>query len=996
MNKDLKQVLASLTKSQQILLYEKFKHVSQVSDHTSDNKDSIAITGVSFRFPGKVDDKNSYWKLLASGINAITKIPALRWSDFDNREYYGGFIENVDCFDASFFNISPREAELMDPQQRLLLQIVCQTIEDAGYAVGSLSGTRTGLYVGALSNDYQRLQKKFNIEHSFTTTGTSFSMIANRISYLLNLKGPSLVIDTACSSSLVALHQAINAIKMQQCDQALVGATNLLLSSDWFMEFSNAGMLSPTGNCKTFDCNADGYVRGEGIAAIMLKPLNKALLDKDHIYGIILGSAVNHGGKANSLTAPNPISQKELLIEAYKVSQIPASTISYVEAHGTGTPLGDPIEVEALKLAFSELLIEEQGLQNSKHYCGLGSVKTNIGHLEATAGLAGLIKILLSFENKQLPGLVNFTELNPKINLTDSPFYIVKGLQEWKNLLDVNHLPIPRRAGVSSFGFGGTNAHIVLEEVPTQNISQQLSKSSYLITLSAKTQESLQQKLVDLKIWITTMINHGECNTNRTLENISYTLNIGRDHFKVRCMMVVSSIQELEATLKLVNQEQRPSNYLIGNATLQLRELTDDKLLAKIIDEIRDDQSCNIAHYRNNLILLGDLYVQGYAIDWHILHQRETKQRISLPTYPFLKERYWISQQDVKLSTTSDIKFSSNIQIITKIISEFLQIDVVKLQEEESLDNFGVDSIALLSILEQCNQVFGMSIMLDQIAGIKTIKLLANAYKNQKGMDDTIVVTENESLISASIKLTNNLKKDEIFLKYQKVFLNYHELQISLLPIFKSTNIEIFRAGAGEPIVFLPPLDSIASIWRMQFIEFVKDYEVISLHYPGYGISDFTYNIANLESISDIIIEMLDNLNISTPVHLVGWSLGGLIAQKIAIKYRERIKTLTLVNTTSKLMYNADVESITLILKLLEKDFNQYNSSNNQKLSPITMEDIKGANNLDITFHYFNEVFKHDYRDKIRSINTPTLIIAGEQDMLTTVKDAEYMHNKTF
>ena len=417
----------------------------------------------------------------------------------------------------------------MDPQHRLFLETVWKTIESGGYDPYGLSNQDVGLFVGVQFNEYVALLA--GETHAYVGTGNSHTMLANRISYLLNLHGPSEAIDTACSSALVAIHRAVKALQRGECTMAIAGGVSLMLSPDTFIVTSQLGVLSPDGQCKTFDKDANGYVKGEGVGALLLKPLDQALADEDLIYGIIKGSAEKHGGKAQSLTAPNAIAQAALLEKAYREGEVNPATITYIEAHGTGTALGDPVEVEGLKLAFSKF----PETQHKKHYCGLGSVKTNIGHLEPAAGIAGVIKVLLAMQHKTLPTDIHFNELNPYIDIKDSPFYIVNATRKWRRLKDVEGKRIPRRAGISSFGFGGTNAHVVIEEAPQMSDALTANKPAYLITVSAKTEQSLKQRLTDLAAWLA----HHE---QASLEAISYTLNTGRSHFDQRCAIVVRFI----------------------------------------------------------------------------------------------------------------------------------------------------------------------------------------------------------------------------------------------------------------------------------------------------------------------------------------------------------------------------------------------------------------------------------------------------------------------
>jgi len=435
----------------------------------------IAIVGMSGRFP-MANDLDLFWQNLVESKDCISEIPADRW---DWRAIYGdpqtdgnktnikwgGFIEGVEEFDSLFFGISPKEALFMDPQQRLLMTYVWNVIEDAGYSTQSLSGTQTAIFVGTAVSGYSGLisQADMAIE-GYSSTGFVPSVGPNRMSFLLNIHGPSEPIETACSSSLVAIHRGVTAINTGQCENAIVGGINTIVTPEGHIGFSKAGMLSEDGRCKTFSDQANGYVRGEGVGMLMLKPLALAERSGDHIYGVIRGSAENHGGRAASLTAPNPKAQADLLNTVYRQANIDPRSIGYIETHGTGTELGDPIEINGLISAFKKRYeATGSGHVNSAH-CGLGSVKTNIGHLELASGIAGVIKVLLQLKHRILVKSLHCKTQNPLIKLKDSPFYIVQENQEWTPIIDEFGYTQPRRAGVSSFGFGGVNAHVVIEE----------------------------------------------------------------------------------------------------------------------------------------------------------------------------------------------------------------------------------------------------------------------------------------------------------------------------------------------------------------------------------------------------------------------------------------------------------------------------------------------------------------------------------------------------
>lgn len=477
--------------------------------------DDIAIIGASGIFPG-ADNLEEYWSVLEQEKNCVTEIPETR---FDWKKYYrekpslegndiitkyGGFIPDMDCFDAEFMGISPKEAELMDPQQRKLLETVWHTLEDAGYNPDNFVDSDTGVFIGVEGVDYTLMDSINGVvsqAHPYSSTGIGMSLAANRISYVYNLHGPSEVISTACSSSLTTVDAAIKAIHNGDCDMALAGGVSAILTPYFYSLLSKLGVLSPGAKCRTFDKDADGYVRGEGVGTILLKPLKKAVRDKDNIYAVIKATAVNHGGKANSITSPNVNMERMLLEKAYKRAGVTPDTITYIEAHGTGTRIGDHIEVDAMKRAFSNLYDYYGITQTKENYCGLGSVKTNIGHLEPAASVASIIKVILSMRNKVLPGTVNFKELNPYIQLEGSPFYIVDKTRKWECLKDEEGNEIPRRAGISGFGYGGAYAHIVLEEYRTPVLKEEEQKE-HIIVLSGRNPERLHQNAENLAAYL--------------------------------------------------------------------------------------------------------------------------------------------------------------------------------------------------------------------------------------------------------------------------------------------------------------------------------------------------------------------------------------------------------------------------------------------------------------------------------------------------------------
>lgn len=580
-------------------------------------KDDIAVVGLSCRYP-QAKNKEEFWDILEKGKDIITDVPKERW---DKDKYYssdvkeldktncikGGFLEDIDKFDALFFNISGKEAELSDPQQRILLEEAYKALEDAGEINQNLENKKCGTFFGVSQGDYQEKMIQEDVPLSPQGFwGNSASISAARIAYYLNLKGPSLAIDTACSSSLVAIHLACKSILNGESDLALAGGINIGVTPRFFVMSSNANMLSPDGKCKTFDKDANGFVPGEGVGVLVLKPLSKAIKDKNNIYSIIKASACNQDGKTNGITAPSSLSQTELEVEVYEKNNINPETISYVEAHGTGTKLGDPIEVEALKNAFSKFT-------NKKNFCGIGSVKSNIGHTLMAAGVSSVIKVILSMNKKKMPPTLHYHQLNEHISIENSPFYINDKLTEWKVPKDTK-----RRAAVSSFGFSGTNCHLIVEESPDIIENGISNENECLITISARTQNALKQKIIDLRQWI-------DNNSYANINDISYTLLFGRNHFKKRISFLVDNIEKLKEKL--------------------------DKL-------IFDNNYCAKESTKNSeLSVISNRYNNGENIDFKEALQNISGRIISMPTYPFDSRSYWFESQkksEIRYSNSND------------------------------------------------------------------------------------------------------------------------------------------------------------------------------------------------------------------------------------------------------------------------------------------------------------------------------------------------------
>ncbi|WP_238651997.1 type I polyketide synthase [Paenibacillus piscarius] len=621
----------------------------------------IAIVGVSGKFPMS-PDLESFWNNLLQAQDCITEIPADRWSIDDlyttdknqlGKMYckWGGFLDDVDRFDALFFNISPREAEIMDPQERLFLECAYSAIEDAGYTRDTLGSRKVGVFAGVMYGQYQLLDAE--IDGSKIALSSVYASIANRVSYHLNLNGPSIALDTMCSSSLTSVHLACDSIRRGESDCAIAGGVNVSIHPDKYIFLSQQKFAASDGRCRSFGEGGDGYVPGEGVGALLLKTLDQAVKDGDHIYAVIKGSSINHGGKTTGYTVPNPSMQAAVIQEALLTAGIHPRTINYIEAHGTGTSLGDPIEVSGLAKAFKEGT-------GDKQFCAIGSVKSNIGHCESAAGVAAIAKVLLQLKYKMLVPSLHSEELNGHIRFEDTPFYVQRQAGPWERVtVEVNGATkeYPRRAGVSSFGAGGANAHIILEEyIPAQSESMPDSEDSgepQIIILSARAEDRLKAyalKLAhDLKRPEAGAVN---------LRDIAYTLQVGREAFAERVAVIAGSVSELQALLDGFNQGILPDGKVFRGNIKSFKDYHGlfhaDQTGSSYMDLLLDSR---------NTATIARLWSLGVEVDWHRLYETGSGHRVSLPTYPFARNRYWVQEVKRREIRTPMLPDTANLNI---------------------------------------------------------------------------------------------------------------------------------------------------------------------------------------------------------------------------------------------------------------------------------------------------------------------------------------------
>lgn len=610
----------------------------------------IAVIGMAGRYPG-AENTEEFWACIRDGKDCITPIPADRWNhdryyDPDrtrtDRTYarWGGFVKDADCFDPLFFSISPAEAQVEDPQERLFLQCVYHAMEDAGYTRWDLSPEekwdlpdRVGVFVGVMYEEYQLYGAQAQARGDLYTLNGSEASIANRVSYTFGFHGPSMSVDSMCSSSLSALHLACKSILAGDCGVAVAGGVNLSLHPNKFLMLGQSRFLSSRGRCEAFGEGGDGYVPGEGVGAVILKPYRSAVADGDHIYGVIRGSAVNHSGKTNGYTVPNPKAQTGVIRDAWQTAGINPRALSYIEAHGTGTALGDPIEMTGLTRAFETVTKDRQ-------FAWIGSVKANIGHCESAAGVAGLTKVLLQMKHGQIAPSIHSIPQNPNIHFEDTPCRVPHELIPWQRpkLEEGDGVcEYPRIAAVSAFGAGGTNAHVVVEEAPALPAGSP-AEPLPLFVLSARTEPQLRQKAAELAAWLEenrTAVDGGEIR----LCDIAYTLLAGREAMEVRAAWTADTADSLKRILSgiadgsgtdcFVGKVSRHNAYQ-GPKDAQVEES------AKAAAWMRDGQAGTLA----------EQWVKGLIVDFTKVFAGKGYRRVSLPLYPFKQDRFWKPSQD--------------------------------------------------------------------------------------------------------------------------------------------------------------------------------------------------------------------------------------------------------------------------------------------------------------------------------------------------------------
>lgn len=593
-----------------------------VSSPTQD-MGGFAVIGLSGRYPG-ADDVTGYADLLAAGENCVTEVPAERWDWRDYPEVscrWGGFISGATEFDPTFFGVSPKLAEYMDPQERLFIQTAWHCLEDSGYRPDALARdgrASVGVFVGASYNEYPLYGAASLREGKQVILDSQMYSIANRVSYLFDLAGPSLVIDTACASSLHAIHLAAQSLSAGECELAIAGGVNLSLHPSKYLNLATLGFLAPDGQCRSFGQGGAGYVPAEGVGAVLLKPLDRAIADGDRIYAVVKGSAVAHGGRTQGYTVPNPSAQAEVISRALSAADVETTEIGLIEAHGTGTELGDPIEIDGLSQVFAASATPD-------HRIPVASVKSSIGHAEAAAGIAQLTKVIAQISRKQIfPHRTNSEQPNPGIDWESVPFRIPRQLEPWSRLSDPEGEPLPRRAGISSFGVGGVSVHLVLEEPPQPHDRAEVPRLPEIVVLSAETPEQLDQQMVELRTFLSV-----DEQRDVALADVALTLRTGRKQLPYRAACVASDISDLLNQLDLLIAGSDGERAFRGQADSNDAETV--------------DQPAQVPE----LTALARRWVVGEVQLGHS-RQAARARRVGLPRYPYSRRRYWFYDSQVR------------------------------------------------------------------------------------------------------------------------------------------------------------------------------------------------------------------------------------------------------------------------------------------------------------------------------------------------------------
>lgn len=781
----------------------------------------IAIIGIAGKLPMS-DNVSDFWDHLVDGVDFVREFPVKRQQEiFDYgatlQQEYGkeglkfkkkAYLDNIDMFDYQFFGFTHKEACLLNPSQRLFLETTWHMLNDAGYAASSIKGSNTGLFVGnTATNSYLRLIEEMEPEFAnMAYPGNLPSIIGSRISYMLDLKGPSLLLDTACSSSMLALHVGCQSIRNKECDQAIIGGVNISLMP---LKDDNEGLgiLSKDGKTRTFDDASDGTVGGEACITLMIKPLNKAVKDKDKVWAVIKGSASNNDGASAGITAPNSRAQEDVIVKAWKNAKIDPKNLSYIEAHGTGTKIGDPIEIEGLNRAFSKYT-------DKKQFCAIGAVKANVGHLNSVSGLAGILKATMALYHKKLPPLLHFERPNRKIQFEKSPVYVNTELTYWETKKDIKRL-----CGVNSFGLSGTNCHVVLEEAPV--FSEDNEHNYFILPLSAKTEKGVWA-VVDQYLDF-----FEKKDTADQLINICYTAAIGRDHYAYRTSVSGKNREALITALQLLKSSGKAEvtyfNVLPPNK--QVRSLGDmtnedfEALNANVHALISENEGgTNIETF---FLEIQKLYKQGANINWAKIYGNRRYVKASLPLYPFDRKRCWIEYKQLQTEVTGQVVASKQqettiipkneenritetrieiLENLKRIIAEIYEMQPEDVDSKTTFFEMGLDSISIIQVRQLLKNTYQLDIpigrLFDDVSNLDALSdFILEAMEPQ-------TISENVNIRNTIDGFTNNLEDTRDKESYLKTVIDQQlalmEKQLQLLSNKSAINRSSIKSVAPE------------------------------------------------------------------------------------------------------------------------------------------------------------------------------------------------------
>ncbi len=784
---NLKKYILEQVGSKKLSQDDAFKMLKELQE-SNYAKDEIAIVGMACKLP-EAENPQEFWNNLISEYRCFIPMPSERHDFYDpfRNPHYAEFlgmkaiprqtetedtslvsvITDIDKFDAAFFGIPPREAKYIHPGQRIFLQTAWSAIEDAGYGVDNIQGSNTGVFVGEDRNN-TLLYKYITEPDQMHLTGSWEGIMASRINYIFNLRGPAMVLDTACSSGLVAIHEASNALKNHDCEMAIAGGISLgggTTGTGPDDEDATEDALAAVASddvVRAFDKKCSGTVFGEGCIAIVLKLLKNAIKDGDNIYGVIKGSALNNDGASNGITAPNPVAQEDVIKEAWSKANINPETVQYVEAHGTGTILGDPIEVKGLTNAF-------QKFTNKKQFCGLGSLKTNMGHMVGASGCAGVMKVVLGLQNNVIPASMYFEEPNPHINFVESPMFMVDKPMPWEKR------DLPRRAGVSSFGFSGTNGHAIIEEAPVLEERNDIKDGKLnVITLSAKSETAINNLVKRYQKFLS-------AKAELDIKDACYTANTGRGHYEYRIIMLIDDLNSLKEKINLL-AERGISTYAEENIFFGQHKIVSDKRQSLQDNEIKEaglralntevEQmipellGADKEIYNNMLQKMCTYYVKGATIDWKKLHSGRKNRRVSLPTYPFDKTHYWADVKKSKI--TGSVQTENNTKLhylIDELVISSMNEDIYRaklspethwvLKEHVILGNSTVPGTAYIEIARAIGEIYFNT---DELEINNFIFLTPLVVPNDTQAETQIIVSKKDEQIQITVA---SMIKDE-------------------------------------------------------------------------------------------------------------------------------------------------------------------------------------------------------------------------------------------